>query len=48
MEDLGFDQTYMDRTRFEYYESGHMAYLNQTSARRLRDDIVSFTTATQR
>ena len=29
---LGFDQTYKDRVDFKYYESGHMAYLNQASA----------------
>ena len=30
---LGFDQTYQDRVKFTYYESGHMAYLNQASAK---------------
>jgi carboxypeptidase C (cathepsin A) len=43
---LGFDQTYRDRVAFKYYESGHMAYLNQASARQLRDDIVEFITST--
>ena len=33
---LGFDQTYSDRVKFDYYESGHMAYLNQTSAKQLQ------------
>lgn len=45
---LGFDKTYADRTEFDYYESGHMAYLNQTSAQKLRDDIVSFINSTKR
>ena len=29
---LGFDKTYRDRVKFKYYQSGHMAYLNQESA----------------
>ncbi|HET7603142.1 MAG TPA: hypothetical protein VFK36_09025, partial [Gemmatimonadales bacterium] len=43
---LGFDQTYNDRVQFKYYESGHMAYLNQTSAKQLKDDISTFITST--
>jgi carboxypeptidase C (cathepsin A) len=43
---LGFDRTYRDRVEFKYYESGHMAYLNQASAKQLRDDIVAFIAAT--
>ncbi len=43
---LGFDQTYRDRVQFKYYESGHMAYLNQTSARQLHDDIEAFIMST--
>lgn len=43
---LGFDQTYNDRVQFKYYESGHMAYLNQTSAKQLKDDIAAFITST--
>ncbi|HET9604793.1 MAG TPA: hypothetical protein VFO96_10925 [Gemmatimonadales bacterium] len=43
---LGFDQTYSDRVQFKYYESGHMAYLNQASARQLKDDIAAFITST--
>jgi carboxypeptidase C (cathepsin A) len=39
---LGFDQTYRDRVKFTYYESGHMAYLNQSSARELKADIAEF------
>jgi carboxypeptidase C (cathepsin A) len=39
---LGYDQTYRDRVSFKYYESGHMAYLNQTSARALSADIAAF------
>ncbi len=39
---LGYDQTYKDRVKFSYYESGHMAYLNQASAKQLKSDIVSF------
>lgn len=44
---FGFDQTYKDRVSFKYYESGHMAYLNQASAKQLKDDIAAFITATQ-
>jgi carboxypeptidase C (cathepsin A) len=43
---LGFDKTYTDRVQFKYYESGHMAYLNQASAKQLKDDISSFIAAT--
>jgi carboxypeptidase C (cathepsin A) len=45
---LGFDQTYKDRVTFQYYESGHMAYLNQQSAKKLKADIVNFINATGR
>jgi len=44
---LGWDQTYNDRVQFSYYESGHMAYLNQTSARKLKQDMVNFITSTE-
>jgi carboxypeptidase C (cathepsin A) len=44
---LGFDKTYSDRVEFKYYESGHMAYLNQASARQLKADIASFIAATE-
>jgi carboxypeptidase C (cathepsin A) len=44
---LGFDQTYKDRVQFKYYESGHMAYLNQPSAKQLKADIAQFIGATQ-
>jgi len=44
---LGFDQTYRDRVEFKYYESGHMAYLNQPSAKQLKADIAKFITATE-
>jgi carboxypeptidase C (cathepsin A) len=43
---LGFDQTYRDRVSFKYYESGHMAYLNQASAKQLKSDIASFIAST--
>jgi carboxypeptidase C (cathepsin A) len=43
---LGFDQTYRDRVQFKYYESGHMAYLNQASAKQLKTDIANFITST--
>lgn len=43
---LGFDQTYRDRVHFDYYESGHMAYLNQASAKQLKNDITNFITST--
>jgi len=44
---LGFDQTYKDRVSFKYYESGHMAYLNQSSAKQLKADIAKFITSTE-
>jgi len=44
---FGYDQTYRDRVEFKYYKSGHMAYLNQESARQLKSDIVSFIQSTQ-
>jgi carboxypeptidase C (cathepsin A) len=44
---LGFDQTYRDRVSFKYYESGHMAYLNQDSAKQLKADIAGFITSTE-
>jgi carboxypeptidase C (cathepsin A) len=43
---LGYDQTYRDRVEFKYYESGHMAYLNQDSAKQLKSDIAAFIRAT--
>ncbi|MEO6778166.1 MAG: peptidase S10 [Gemmatimonadaceae bacterium] len=43
---LGFDQTYRDRVSFKYYESGHMAYLNQASAKQLKSDIANFIAST--
>jgi carboxypeptidase C (cathepsin A) len=42
---LGYDETYKDRIDFKYYESGHMAYLNQTSASQLKADIARFINA---
>jgi carboxypeptidase C (cathepsin A) len=45
---LGFDQTYRDRVQFSYYESGHMAYLNQASAKQLKSDIAKFIASTDR
>jgi carboxypeptidase C (cathepsin A) len=44
---LGFDKTYSDRVQFKYYESGHMAYLNQSSAKQLKSDIASFIESTK-
>lgn len=44
---LGYDQTYRDRVVFKYYKSGHMAYLNQESARQLKSDIAQFIASTQ-
>jgi len=44
---MGFDQTYPDRVQFKYFESGHMAYLNQASATQLKSDIVNFITSTE-
>ncbi|MGH7618781.1 MAG: S10 family peptidase [Gemmatimonadaceae bacterium] len=45
---LGYDKTYKERVQFKYYESGHMAYLNQTSAKQLKADIVNFVQSTER
>jgi len=44
---IGFDQTYKDRVQFKYFESGHMAYLNQASAKQLKSDIAQFIESTQ-
>lgn len=44
---LGFDKTYRDRVHFTYYESGHMAYLNQASAKQLKGDIAKFIGSTK-
>ncbi len=44
---LGYDQTYRDRVSFKYYQSGHMAYLNQESAKELKSDIAKFIQDTQ-
>jgi len=44
---LGYDQTYRDRVAFKYYKSGHMAYLNQESAKQLKSDIASFIQSTE-
>lgn len=45
---LGYDKTYRDRVDFKYYKSGHMAYLNQESAKQLSSDIVTFIESTKR
>jgi carboxypeptidase C (cathepsin A) len=45
---LGFDQTYKNRVEFKYYESGHMAYLNQASAKQLKADIANFIGSTKK
>jgi carboxypeptidase C (cathepsin A) len=45
---LGYDKTYRDRVTLKYYQSGHMAYLNQESAKQLKADIESFIQSTQR
>ncbi|MDE3151892.1 MAG: peptidase S10 [Gemmatimonadota bacterium] len=44
---MGFDKTYRDRVQFHYYESGHMAYLNQASAKQLQHDIETFIHSTE-
>ena len=44
---LGFDNTYMSRVEFKYFQSGHMAYLNQASAKKLKADIAQFITSTE-
>lgn len=45
---LGFDDTYKDRVQWAYFESGHMAYLNQPSAKKLKAEIASFIASTKR
>ena len=45
---MGFDQSIKDRVHFEYFESGHMAYLNQQSAKKLKADIASFIASTDK
>jgi carboxypeptidase C (cathepsin A) len=44
---LGFDDTYKNRVEFKYYKSGHMAYLNQASAKQLKSDIANFINSTK-
>jgi carboxypeptidase C (cathepsin A) len=44
---MGFDKTYSDRVEFKYFESGHMAYLNQASAKQLKSDIANFITTNE-
>lgn len=44
---LGFDQTYRDRVSFKYYDSGHMAYLNEPSGKQLKADMAAFIAATE-
>ena len=44
---LGFDKTYSDRVKFEYYQSGHMAYLNQSSAKELKENFADFIASTE-
>jgi carboxypeptidase C (cathepsin A) len=44
---LGYDQTYRDRVEYKYYKSGHMAYLNQESAKQLKSDITTFIQSTE-
>ncbi len=39
---LGYGKAYTDRVSYDYFESGHMAYLNQESARQLSDAIQKF------
>jgi carboxypeptidase C (cathepsin A) len=34
--------------KFDYYESGHMAYLNQTSSKQLKQNIATFIESTER
>ena len=43
---MGFGKTYRDRVKFDYYESGHMAYLNQASAAQLKANIAKFIEST--
>jgi carboxypeptidase C (cathepsin A) len=45
---LGYDTTYTNRVKFDYYESGHMAYLNQSSSKQLKANIANFIEATEK
>jgi carboxypeptidase C (cathepsin A) len=45
---LGFDKTYADRVKFNYYPSGHMVYLNQTALKMLKRNIADFIQSTER
>ena len=42
------DPTIRNNIRVTYYESGHMAYLNQSSAKQLKVDIARFIASTER
>ncbi len=44
---MGFDATYKNRIVYHYFQSGHMAYLNQASAAKLKQDIAAFITSTE-
>ncbi|MDE3128406.1 MAG: peptidase S10 [Gemmatimonadota bacterium] len=44
---MGYGKSYTDRVKFDYYESGHMAYLNQASARQLSANIQKFIESTE-
>ncbi len=44
---LGYGKSYTDRVTFDYYQSGHMAYLNQASAKQLSANIKKFIESTE-
>jgi len=44
---LGYDTTYTNRVKFDYYQSGHMAYLNQASSKELKQNIAEFIKSTE-
>jgi len=45
---LGYDTTYTNRVKLDYYESGHMAYLNQASSKQLKQNIANFIESTEK
>ncbi len=44
---LQLNNSYPKRVQFEYYQSGHMAYLNQASAARLKANVAKFIESTE-
>lgn len=45
---LGYDQTFVDRVSFGYYEAGHMIYTRPSEHRKLKADLAKFIQDTRR